>query len=137
MVIVLGMLADDAVVGRGHLSPLAPWRQTDGGLQGHAGDKVAPATGSRTDHDGRVRPLILLPGILGDFMRVVPTVWSSSRWHCRCSGHSGCCWHTIAAGVNLPDRPGRVQRLRERFTHGLQISYMCACWSMRRCAIAG
>jgi multidrug efflux pump subunit AcrB len=68
-------------------------------------------------------PLMLLPGILGDFMRVVPMVVVTALAISLLEAFWMLPAHVIAARVSFA-RPSRVQRLRARATHWLQIRYV-------------
>ena len=124
VVIVLGMLVDDAVVvAEGIYHRLRHGIEPMTASLATMREVAAPVTAAVLTTMAAFGPLILLPGILGDFMRVVPTVVIIALALSLLEAFWMLPAHVIAAGVNF-DRPGRVQRLRERFTHGLQIRYV-------------
>lgn len=124
VVIVLGMLVDDAVVvveaiyyrlqrGMDALSAsLAALREV-----------AAPVTAAVLTTMAAFGPLIILPGILGDFMRVVPLVVVTGLAISLLESFWMLPAHVIGAKVSFR-RPSRVQRLRERFTRAIQIRYV-------------
>lgn len=124
VVIVLGMLVDDAVVvvesiydrlrrGVDAMSAsLAALREV-----------AAPVTAAVLTTMAAFGPLMLLPGILGDFMRVVPTVVVAALAISLLEAFWMLPAHVIAAGVSF-DRPSRVHRYRVRATHWLQVRYV-------------
>ncbi|MEZ5480290.1 MAG: efflux RND transporter permease subunit, partial [Thiolinea sp.] len=123
VVIVLGMLVDDAVVvvesiyyrlQRG-MSPLQASLES---IQ----EVALPVTTAVLTTIAAFLPLMLLPGILGDFMRVIPMVVSIALAISLIEAFWMLPAHVGVAGVRF-DRPGRVQRLRERATHWIQIKY--------------
>ncbi|MCB1724363.1 MAG: efflux RND transporter permease subunit [Gammaproteobacteria bacterium] len=124
VVIVLGMLVDDAVVVvegiyhrlRHGVPPMAASIDT-------LREVAAPVTAAVLTTMAAFGPLILLPGILGDFMRVVPTVVIIALAISLLEAFWMLPAHVVAARISF-DRPTRVQRWRERFTHWLQIRYV-------------
>ncbi len=124
VVIVLGMLVDDAVVVVEGIyyrlrHGVAPMAASIDALR----EVAAPVTAAVLTTMAAFGPLILLPGILGDFMRVVPTVVVIALAVSLVEAFWMLPAHVVAAGVSF-DRPSRVQRLRERFTHWVQIRYV-------------
>ena len=124
VVIVLGMLVDDAVVvveaiyyrlqrGMDALSAsLAALREV-----------AAPVTAAVLTTMAAFGPLIILPGILGDFMRVVPLVVVTGLAISLIESFWMLPAHVIGAKVNFR-QPSRVQQLRERLTRAIQIRYV-------------
>ncbi len=123
VVIVLGMLVDDAVV-----VVEAIYYRMQRGMDGitasiDALKEVAmPVTTAVLTTMAAFLPLMLLPGILGKFMQVIPIVV------------------TVALGISLVeafwmlpshismmknnfDQPSRIQKIREKMTHWIQIKY--------------
>jgi len=124
VVIVLGMLVDDAVVVvEGIYYRLQRGMDAMTASLEALREVAAPVTAAVLTTMAAFGPLILLPGILGDFMRVVPMVvviglalsLVESFWMLPA--------HVIAAGVNFK-KPSRLQILRARFTHWIQINYV-------------
>jgi len=68
-------------------------------------------------------PLMLLPGILGDFMRVIPMVVSIALAISLIEAFWMLPAHVIAARISF-DKPSRVQKYRERATHWIRIRYV-------------
>ena len=124
VVIVLGMLVDDAVVvAEGIYHRLRHGMDAMSASLGAIREVGAPVTAAVLTTIAAFGPLILLPGILGDFMRVVPTVVIIALAISLIEAFWMLPAHVIAAGVHFR-RPGRVQRLRVRLTHWLQIKYI-------------
>ncbi len=124
VVIVLGMLVDDAVVVvEGVYYRLRhraePMQASIDALR----EVAAPVTAAVLTTIAAFAPLILLPGILGDFMRVVPTVVVIALSLSLLEAFWMLPAHVVAFGVNF-ERPSRLQRYRERFTHWLQLRYV-------------
>lgn len=124
VVIVLGMLVDDAVV----VVEGIYYRLRHGvdAMQASVDalrEVAAPVTAAVLTTIAAFGPLILLPGILGDFMRVVPTVVIIALALSLVEAFWMLPAHVIAARVSFA-RPSRVQRLRVRCTHWIQIRYV-------------
>ena len=68
-------------------------------------------------------PLMLLPGILGDFMRVIPMVVTIALAISLVEAFWMLPAHVIAADVAF-DRPSRIQRYRRALTHWIRIRYV-------------
>lgn len=124
VVIVLGMLVDDAVVVVEGIyyrlrHGMPPMQAAVDALQEVAG----PVTAAVLTTMAAFGPLILLPGILGDFMRVVPTVVVIALAVSLFEAFWMLPAHVVALNVTF-ERPSRFQRMRERFTHWLQIRYV-------------
>ncbi len=124
VVIVLGMLVDDAVVVveaiyyRLRLGA-EPMRAALDSLR----EVARPVTSAVLTTMAAFLPLMLLPGILGDFMRVIPMVVTLALAISLLEAFWMLPAHVLVANVRF-DRPGRLQRLRERFTHWLRIRYV-------------
>jgi len=65
---------------------------------------------------------MLMPGILGQFMMVIPLVVTLALAISLIEAYWMLPAHVIAAGVNF-ERPSPVQRHRERLTHWLRVKY--------------
>ena len=124
VVIVLGMLVDDAVVVvEGIYYRLRHGMDAMSASIEALREVAAPVTAAVLTTMAAFAPLILLPGILGDFMRVVPTVVVIALAISLVEAFWMLPAHVIAAGVSF-ERPSAVQRHRERFTHWIQIRYV-------------
>lgn len=133
VVIVLGMLVDDAVVvveaiyfrvQRGQevlAAALDSLRET-----------FAPVTSSVATTLAAFLPLMLLPGIVGKFMFVIPFVVALTLAISLVEAYWMLPTHVVALRLDL-SRPSRTQRLRHRFTHLLRLKYSRALlYVMRR-----
>ena len=124
VVIVLGMLVDDAVVVvEGVYYRLRHGADEMSAVIDALKEVAAPVTAAVLTTMAAFGPLILLPGILGDFMRVVPTVVIIALALSLVEAYWMLPAHVIAMGVRF-DRPSRVHRLRVRLTHWVQIRYV-------------
>jgi multidrug efflux pump subunit AcrB len=124
IVIALGMLVDDAVV-----VVEAVYQR----LQ--LGEPIYEATMSALREVGRpvfsavlttmavFFPLTLVPGILGDFMRVLPMVVTIALALSLVEAFWMLPVHVSVSKVRF-DNPGRMQRFRTRMTHKIQITYV-------------
>lgn len=124
VVIVLGMLVDDAVVvveAIYHRLQLGQpvYEATMASLQ-EVGRPVASAVLTTM---AAFLPLMLLPGILGDFMRVIPMVVTIALAISLVEAFWMLPVHVSVARVRF-DNPGRMQRFRVRMTHKIQITYV-------------
>lgn len=124
IVIVLGMLVDDSVViveaiyyrlQRGD----APLRAVPGAVR----EVGAPVVAAVLTTIAAFLPLMLLPGIVGKFMFVVPFVVSVALLVSLVEAFWILPAHVLAFGTGRAGPPGRVQQLRERFTHALRVRY--------------
>jgi multidrug efflux pump subunit AcrB len=124
VVIVLGMLVDDAVVVvEGVYYRLRHGMDAMEASIASLREVAAPVTAAVLTTVAAFGPLILLPGILGDFMRVVPTVVIIALAISLLEAFWMLPAHVVAAKVSFA-RPSPVQRLRERFTHWIQVRYV-------------
>lgn len=123
VVIALGMIVDDAVV----VVETMYQRLLDGarGLQAAVDalhEVFAPVTTSVLTTIAAFSPLMLMPGLLGEFMRVVPLVVSTALAISLLEAYWMLPAHVIGAGVRF-DRPSRVQRTRWQLTHLVRLRY--------------
>ena len=124
VVIVLGMLVDDAVVVvEGIYYRLRKGVDAFNAALQALREVAAPVTTAVFTTIAAFGPLMLLPGILGDFMRVVPTVVVVALLISLVEAFWMLPAHIIAARVDF-SRPSRIDLLRVRFTHWLQIKYI-------------
>jgi multidrug efflux pump subunit AcrB len=124
VVIVLGMLVDDAVVVvEGIYYRLRHGADPFSASRGALREVAKPVTAAVLTTIAAFAPLMLLPGILGDFMRVVPMVVSVALAISLGEAFWMLPAHVIAAGVSF-DKPSRLHRHRVRLTHWIQINYV-------------
>jgi multidrug efflux pump subunit AcrB len=83
---------------------------------------VAPVTTSVLTTIAAFLPLALLPGVLGEFMRVIPIVVSVAIAVSLLEAYWMLPAHVIAFKVSFA-RALRVHRWRERFTHAIRLRY--------------
>lgn len=123
IVISLGMLVDDAVVvvdsiyeklRQGKRGIDAAWT----GLT----EVISPVTASVLTTMAAFLPLMLLPGILGKFMMVIPLVVTVALLISLVEAYWMLPGHIVATKVNF-DNPGKIDQLRQRLIHRLKIKY--------------
>jgi len=124
VVIVLGMLVDDAVV----VVEAIYYRLQRGTPALEAAlasmrEVAAPVIASVLTTMAAFVPLMLLPGILGDFMRVIPMVVTIALAVSLVEAFWMLPSHVVTARVSFA-RPSRVHRYRVRFTRWIQIRYV-------------
>ena len=124
VVIALGMLVDDAVVvvesvyqrlQRG----IPPMRAAINALR----EVFAPVTTSVMTTMAAFLPLMLMPGILGDFMRIIPMVVTLALAVSLLEAYWMLPAHVIAVDIDLT-KTSMVQKRREQFTHWIRYSYI-------------
>ncbi|MFP5505551.1 MAG: efflux RND transporter permease subunit, partial [Gammaproteobacteria bacterium] len=123
VVIVLGMLVDDAVV----VVEAMYYRLQRGaaGLQAAVGalrEVFAPVTSSILTTIAAFLPLMLLPGIVGKFMFVIPFVVTVALLISLIEAYWMLPTHVVATGMDF-SRPSRLQAWRTRFTHAVRLKY--------------
>ncbi len=123
VVISLGMLVDDAVV----VVEGIYYRIRQGMAASRAAveslrEVFAPVTASVLTTMAAFMPLMLMPGILGQFMMVIPLVVTLALALSLFEAYWILPAHVIGARVSF-DRPSRIHRHRERLTHWLQVKY--------------
>ena len=89
---------------------------------GAIGEIALPVTTAVLTTIAAFLPLMLLPGILGEFMRVIPMVVSIALAISLIEAFWMLPAHVGVAKVDF-NNPGRVQRFRERATRWIQIKY--------------
>lgn len=123
IVIALGMLVDDAVVvvesiyyklRQGLRGIDAAWT----GLQ----EVIRPVTASVLTTMAAFLPLMLLPGILGKFMMVIPLVVTVALAFSLVEAYWMLPGHIMAANVDF-DKPSRMENFRQKTIHKLKIKY--------------
>ncbi|MCP5142212.1 MAG: efflux RND transporter permease subunit [Chromatiales bacterium] len=132
-VIALGMLVDDAVVVvEGIYYRIARGMAALDASLASLREVFAPVTASVLTTMAAFLPLMLLPGILGDFMRVIPMVVTIALAISLIEAYWMLPAHVIAARTD-PNRPSRLHARRERFVHALRHDYArVLIWVMRR-----
>ncbi|NOX75060.1 MAG: efflux RND transporter permease subunit, partial [Gammaproteobacteria bacterium] len=123
VVIVLGMLVDDAVV----VVEAIYYRIQRGAQSMQAAidalkEVFTPVTASVTTTMAAFLPLMLMPGIVGKFMFVVPFVVSVALAISLLEAYWMLPVHVSMSKLNL-STPGRMQRWRTRFTRNLRLKY--------------
>ncbi len=123
VVIALGMIVDDAVVVVESI-----YQRLQRGLSGMDAtidslrEVFAPVTTSVMTTMAAFLPLVLMPGILGDFMRVIPIVVSLALFVSLFEAYWMLPAHVLASRVNF-SRPGKTQQRREAITHRVRLGY--------------
>ncbi|HMN92976.1 MAG TPA: efflux RND transporter permease subunit [Hydrogenophaga sp.] len=123
VVIALGMLVDCAVV----VVEAIYYRMARGQavLEASLGairEMWKPVLASVATTMAAFLPLMLLPGIVGKFMFVIPFVVTLALMISLIEAFWMMPVHVSVIGVRF-DRPSRVQRWRERFTRGIRLRY--------------
>lgn len=132
-VIALGMLVDDAVVVvEGIYYRIARGTDALTASMQSLREVFAPVTASVLTTMAAFLPLMLLPGILGDFMRVIPMVVTIALAISLIEAYWMLPAHVMAANID-PTRTSRLHDRRERTTRWLRHSYAkVLIWVMRR-----
>lgn len=123
IVIALGMLVDDAVVVVESIN-----NKIRSGLKGiHAAwtgltEVIGPVTASVLTTMAAFLPLMLLPGILGKFMMVIPLVVTTALAVSLIEAYWMLPGHIIAAKVSFA-RASVIDNLRQRIIHKLKVYY--------------
>ncbi len=124
VVIALGMLVDDAVV-----VVEAMYQRIQHGVTGVRSaiealqEVFAPVTTSVMTTMAAFLPLMLLPGILGEFMKVIPIVVTLALAISLIEAYWMLPAHVIASNINF-SRPSNTQLRREAFTHWIRLNYV-------------
>ncbi len=132
VVIVLGMIVDDAVV-----VVEAIYYRVQRGQQALAAaldalrETAAPVTSSVATTMAAFLPLMLLPGIVGKFMFVIPFVVAVTLAVSLIEAFWMLPTHITALRLDL-SRPSRLQRIRHAFTHQLRVKYSRALLTVMR-----
>ncbi len=123
VVISLGMLVDDAVVVvEAIYQRLQRGADTLSAAIGGLVEVVAPVTTSVLTTIAAFLPLALLPGVLGEFMRVIPIVVTTALALSLFEAYWMLPAHVVALRVSFA-RPTAAHRRRERFTHWIRLNY--------------
>ncbi len=123
VVISLGMLVDDAVVVvEGIYFRLQRGVDRVTATMDTLAEVASPVTTAVMTTIAAFMPLMLLPGILGKFMMVIPLVVTTALAISLIEAFWMLPSHILSANVRL-DNPGKVQRLRVKFLHALRLGY--------------
>lgn len=123
VVIALGMLVDDAVVVVESI-----YQRLQNGITGLKAataalkEVAAPVTTSVLTTMAAFLPLMLLPGILGEFMKVIPIVVTLALTISLLEAYWMLPAHVIAAKLDFT-KPSRQQQKREDITHWIRLKY--------------
>ncbi len=123
VVIALGMIVDDAVVVVESI-----YQRLQKGMTGlkaateSLSEVFAPVTTSVMTTMAAFLPLMLLPGILGEFMKVIPIVVTLALAISLLEAYWMLPAHVIAAKLNL-NNPSKSQQKREAITHWIRVKY--------------
>jgi len=124
IVISLGMLVDDAVViAEAIYQRLAKGVDRMTACIESLKEVAMPVTTAVLTTMSAFLPLMLMPGIMGKFMMVVPLVVSIGLAISLVEAFWMLPAHILATKTDL-SRPSKMQRWRQRFTHRLQITYI-------------
>lgn len=124
VVIALGMLVDDAVVVIESI-----YQRLQQGMQPMLAatealkEMFSPVTTSVMTTMAAFLPLMLMPGILGEFMKVIPIVVTLALAVSLLEAYWMLPAHVIAVNIDLT-RPSKIQKRREQFTHWIRYSYV-------------
>jgi multidrug efflux pump subunit AcrB len=133
VIIALGMLVDDAVV---VVEAIYYRMQRGADALDAAVDSMrevfAPVTSSVLTTLAAFLPLMLLPGIVGKFMFIIPFVVALALTISLVEAYWMLPAHVVAMNIDY-SAPSRTQRWRNRFNHLLRVRYGRALiWIMRR-----
>ncbi len=123
VVIALGMIVDDAVVVVESI-----YHRLQQGADGMTSiidslrEVFAPVTTSVMTTIAAFLPLVLLPGILGDFMKVIPLVVTIALFVSLFEAYWILPAHVLAVKTNFK-HPGRIQIKRAAITHWIRLRY--------------
>lgn len=123
VVIALGMLVDDAVV-----VVEAIYYRVERGFSGidavldSLTETVAPVTAAVLTTVAAFMPLMLLPGILGKFMMVIPLVVSVALLISLVEAFWMLPGHVLGSGMHL-NSAGKMQQFRQRLNRGIRHLY--------------
>ncbi len=124
VVIVLGMLVDDAVVVVEAIyyrlkQGMQPMQASIEALK----EVAAPVTTAVLTTIAAFLPLMLLPGILGQFMRVIPMVVTIALIISLIEAFWMLPAHVVAFNINF-NNPSKMHLMRLKITHRMQIMYI-------------
>ena len=123
VVIVLGMIVDDAVVVvEAIYYRLQRGAQAMDAIIASFREVFAPVTSSVMTTIAAFLPLVLLPGILGEFMKVIPLVVTIALVISLFEAYWILPAHVLAFKVNFR-KPGSISRKREAISYWLRLRY--------------
>jgi multidrug efflux pump subunit AcrB len=123
VVISLGMLVDDAVVVvEGIYYRLQRGMDNTRASIDALTEVFAPVTTSVLTTMAAFLPLMLLPGILGKFMMVIPLVVTTALAISLVEAYWMLPSHIMAANINL-NKPSRIQAFRVHWLHRIRLTY--------------
>ncbi len=123
IVIALGMLVDDAVVVVESIHHKL--RQGIGGMRASwegLTDVIGPVTASVLTTMAAFLPLMLLPGILGKFMMIIPLVVTTALAISLIEAYWMLPGHILVSKVSF-DKPSKVDQFRQNFIRNVRIKY--------------
>ncbi len=133
VVIVLGMLVDDAiVVVESMYTRMRHGMDSTRAAINAITEVIAPVTASVLTTMAAFLPLMLLPGIIGEFMLVIPLVVTIALGISLIEAYWMLPAHIIASKPDYSEsqtnngllKVNKMQRFRESFTHKLKLTYM-------------
>jgi len=122
IVIVLGMLVDDAVVVEAIHANLKKGMERMHAAVSAVREMWVPVSAATLTTMAAFLPLMLMPGILGQFMRVVPLVVSVALAISLIEAFWLLPAHVIESRVD-PNSPGRLQHWRDALTRRIRHAY--------------
>ena len=124
VVIALGMLVDDAVVvAEAIYYRIALGEQRDIAVMNALKEVFAPVTTAVLTTMAAFLPLVLLPGILGEFMRVIPLVVTVALMISLVEAYWMLPAHVLVMNFDIHHKPSKTQRWRSRMTRSIRIFY--------------
>jgi multidrug efflux pump subunit AcrB len=124
VVIALGMLVDDAVVvAEASYHRIAFGEKNETAVINALKEVFAPVTTAVLTTMAAFMPLVLLPGILGEFMRVIPLVVTIALMISLIEAYWMLPAHMLAMRFDLHKKPSRSQRWRNRMNRAIRIFY--------------
>lgn len=123
IVIALGMLVDDAVViTEAIYYRIARGTEALAATLGAVREVGLPVLAAVATTMAAFLPLMLMPGIVGKFMLLVPLMVTLALSMSLAEAYWMMPAHVVGLKLNF-NRPTRLQPLRERATHGLRVKY--------------
>ncbi len=124
VVIALGMLVDDAVVvAEAIYHRIALGENRDQAVINALKEVFAPVTTAVLTTMAAFLPLVLLPGILGEFMRVIPLVVTVALMISLMEAYWMLPAHVLVMNFDIHQKPSKTQQWRTRMTRTLRIFY--------------
>lgn len=124
VVIALGMLVDDAVVvAESIYHRIALGEPRDQATINALKEVFAPVTTAVMTTMAAFLPLVLLPGILGEFMRVIPMVVTIALMISLVEAYWMLPAHVMVMNFDLHHKPSTTQRWRNSMTRNIRIFY--------------